>query len=201
PDSLDRSGRCSASYSSLKSASRCGSMSIITQNTYGVFPVRAAAPPTHSYTARWRFIVCGRISPGQRPASPAAFHAALSRTAAAEEPEALDRGGRVVAVVGPQREVGIARLDRLALDGGPHEGVVQDDVELKVAAQAVPDPGKIEGRPRDFLEAQDVRVELAGLGDVGHGDAHVRELLEETHGVLLRGAQTRGSSASRSRSP
>src|SRR5207249_10624371 len=120
---------------------------------------------------------------------------------AADEPGPLDRGGRRDAVVGPQREVAMARLDRLAVDGGPHDGVVQDGVELKVAAQAVPDPGKIEGRPRDFLEAQDVRVELAGLGDVGHGDAHVRELLEETHGVLLRGAQTRGSSASRSRSP
>ena len=56
-------------------------MSIMTQKTYGVLPVSAAAPPTHSYMVRWRFIVWGRISPGHRPASPAAFHAGVSRTA------------------------------------------------------------------------------------------------------------------------
>src|SRR5262249_25456497 len=45
--------------------------------------------------------------------------------------------------------------------------------------------GKVEGGSRDLLEAQHVRVELAGLRHVGDGDAHVRELLEETHAVLL----------------
>ena len=48
PGSFIRSGRCSSSYSSLKSASRWGSTSIMTQNTYGVFPVSSALPPTHS---------------------------------------------------------------------------------------------------------------------------------------------------------
>jgi hypothetical protein len=58
-------------------------------------------------------------------------------------------------------------------------------VELEVAAQAVPDAGEIEGGPRDLLEPERARVELAGLADVGDGDAHVRELLEEPHGFLL----------------
>src|SRR5262249_27873087 len=77
------------------------------------------------------------------------------------------------------------RFDRLALDGGPDQRVVQNDVQLQVAAQAVPDPGEVERGPRDLFEAQHVRVELAGFGHVGDRDAHVRELLEEAHAVLL----------------
>src|SRR6185436_21147202 len=109
---------------------------------------------------------------------------------AADEAERLDPRGRRVAVVGPQREVRIACLDPLPLDGRPHELIVQDDVQLQVAAQAVPDAREVEGRPGNFLEPQGVRVELAGLGDVSDGDAHVRELLEQAHRVLPDSAWT-----------
>src|SRR5262249_61082820 len=50
--------------------------------------------------------------------------------------------------------------------------------------EAVADAGEIEGGPWDLLEAEEARVELAGLGDVGNGDAHVVQLLEESHGNL-----------------
>ena len=53
----------------------------MTQKTYGVEWVKAALLPTHSYMARWRFMVCGRTSFDQRPSSPAFFQAALSMTA------------------------------------------------------------------------------------------------------------------------
>jgi hypothetical protein len=103
---------------------------------------------------------------------------------AADEAELADAVGRGVAVVGPQREVRVAGLDLLALDGGPYELVVQDDVQLQVAAQAVPDAREVERRPCDLLKTQRVGVELPGLGDVGDGDADVGELLEEAHASL-----------------
>src|SRR5260370_20132592 len=98
---------------------------------------------------------------------------------AADEASLLDpaRGG--VGVVGPEREVRVARHDLLALHRVPHELVVEDDVKLQVAAQAVPDAREVEGGPRDLLEAEDAAVEVAGLGDVGDGHAHVAQDLEE----------------------
>src|SRR5581483_2436852 len=98
---------------------------------------------------------------------------------AAHEPAVLDAAGGRVGVVGPEREVRIAGHDLLALARLPHQPVVQDDVQLQVAAQAVPDAREVEGGPRDLREAGHVGIELARLRDVGDGDAHVTQDLEE----------------------
>src|SRR5437016_11241647 len=97
---------------------------------------------------------------------------------AAGQAELLQALRRLVAILRPQREVGIARQDRLALHGGPDELVVQDDVELELTAEAVPDAGEVEVWPRDLLEFQESRVELSRLGDNRVGHTHIIFLLE-----------------------
>jgi hypothetical protein len=55
---------------------------------------------------------------------------------------------------------------------------MDDQVELLVVAQLEPGAWEIEGRARDFREAQNVAVEGAGSLQVGHGEANVVDRLK-----------------------
>src|SRR5215472_1549549 len=104
---------------------------------------------------------------------------------AAREPQLFHAARGGVGVLRPEREVRIPGDDLLSLDGGPHELIVQDDVQRKAVSEAIPDAGEVEGRTRNLLEPEKARVELPCLGDVGDGDAHVVQLLEQAHHGLL----------------
>src|SRR6266852_1874920 len=103
---------------------------------------------------------------------------------AAGQAELLQALRRVVAILRPHREMGITRLDRLALHGGADELVVQDDVELELAAEAVPNAGEVEARAWDLLESQEPGVELSRLGDIRDRHTHMAHRLEQAHDVL-----------------
>ncbi len=132
-----------------------------------VGPMNSTMLPSGSLTKTWR-------KPG-RPRD----------DVAAGQPQLRDLTRGRVGVLGPQGEVRVARQDLFPLDRRAHELVVQDDVQRQAVAEAVPDAGEVEGRPRDLLEPQRARVEIPRLGDVGDGDADVIQLLEQAHGDLL----------------
>src|SRR6267142_4280643 len=100
-----------------------------------------------------------------------------------------DLARALIGVLGPEREVRVARQDLFPLDRRSHELVVEDDMQREPIAEAVPDAGKVEGRTRDLFEPEQARVEFPRLGDVGNSDAHVIQLLEQAHVDLLLACQ------------